>query len=412
MKILWIKTDFLHPTTRGGQIRSLEMLRCLHQRHEIHYVCFDDELNPEGPARAHEYCSRWYSVPHVAPPRRSLRFAWQLVRGLFSDLPVSVERYVSGAMQAKIAEILTMHAFDGIVCDFLFPAPNIPRLSDAILFQHNVEAAIWERHAAQDGNPVARAYLNGQARRMAAYEGATCRAARYVVAVSDQDRDSMRARYGIEHVSSVPTGVNLGYFARRSTAREHWADLVFVGSMDWLPNIDAARFFLERIRPRILASKPECRIAFVGRRPEPWLENLTKNDAHVVVTGTVDDVRPWLWNSSISMVPLRIGGGTRLKIFEAMAAGVPVVSTAIGAEGLPVESGCHLLIADDPADFANACISLLNDAKRRDELAREALALVTARFSWEGAAREFEKIVAAHPPRFIEESVLNQWQRL
>jgi polysaccharide biosynthesis protein PslH len=397
VKILWVKSDYLHPTTRGGQIRSLEMLRCLHQRHEVHYVCLDDGLNAEGPERAPEYCTRAYPIYHVAPPRRSVRFAGQLLRGLISDLPVSVERYASRPMRARISELLAANSFDCIVCDFLFPAPNIPRMRDAVLFQHNVEATIWERHAAQAGNPVARAYLKGQARGMEAYERAICRDAGYVVAVSERDRNTMQIRYGVDHVSSIPTGVNLSYFAPPAV-REPKADLVFVGSMDWLPNIDGARFFLDHIRPKIQAAMAGCRIAFVGRRPESWLEQIAKKDPHLIVTGTVPDVRPWLWGSAVSIVPLRIGGGTRLKIFEAMAARVSVVSTTIGAEGLPVEHGRHLLVADDPAGFADACLLLLKDSARREQLAREALSCVKARFSWEAVAREFETILAAHPP--------------
>lgn len=400
MKILWVKSDYLHPTTRGGQIRSLEMLRCLHQRHEIHYVCLDDGKNSEGPARAHEYCARSYAVRHAVPPRRSVRFVGQLAHGLVSHLPVSVERYVSPAMRRHISELLARHSFDSIVCDFLFPAPNIPRLRDAVLFQHNVEAAIWERHVKQARNPFSCAYLKGQARRMAAFEQEVCREAGFVVAVSETDRASMASRYGVDRIASISTGVNLSYFAAPA-ASESKADVVFVGSMDWLPNIDGARFFLEQIRPRIQKALPGCRIAFVGRRPEPWLEQMAKQNPNLIVTGTVPDVRPWLWGARLSVVPLRIGGGTRLKIFESMAAGVPVVSTAIGAEGLPVEHDHHLLLADEGGAFADACVLLLKDAVRREQLAREALALVTKRFSWEAVAREFETILAAHPPGLV-----------
>src|ERR1700761_9591768 len=158
MKILWVKTDFLHPTTRGGQIRTLEMLKALHRRHEIHYVALDDGANPEGPRRCGEYCSCAYRVPHSVPPRRSLRFAGQLTRGLVSPIPVSVARYVSPLMKRQIEDLLSHQRFDSLVCDFLFPAPNIPDLSRAVLFQHNVESMIWRRHVEEAKNPAKRAY--------------------------------------------------------------------------------------------------------------------------------------------------------------------------------------------------------------------------------------------------------------
>jgi sugar transferase (PEP-CTERM/EpsH1 system associated) len=397
VKILWVKTDYLHPTTRGGQIRSLEMLRCLHRRHEIHYVCLDDGANEEGPRRSNEYSSKAIAVHHAVPPRRSAHFLAQLAVGAVSPLPVSVARYKSAAMKAKIAEMLASEKFDSLVCDFLFPAPNIPDMSRAVLFQHNVEAVIWKRHVEQAANPIARAYLGVQAKRMERFEGSVCRRSAHVVAVSDLDVQTMAGTYGVDKIDAVETGVDLDYFAPPKFS-EPKADLVFVGSMDWLPNIDAVKFFSEEILPRIRARRPACKIAIVGRRPGSAIEELGRRDLNIVVTGTVPDVRPWLWGSAVSIVPLRIGGGTRLKIFEAMAAKVPVVSTAIGAEGLPVEPGRHLLIADEAEAFAESCLKLLEDGERRSALAESGWALVRDRFSWDAVTGKFEAILERTPP--------------
>jgi sugar transferase (PEP-CTERM/EpsH1 system associated) len=396
MKVLWVKTDYLHPTTRGGQIRSLEMLRCLHRKHEIHYVCLDDGANEEGPRRSNEYASKAVAVHHTVPPRRSAHFVAQLALGAVSPLPVSVARYKSPAMKARIAGMLASEKFDSLVCDFLFPAPNIPDMSNAVLFQHNVEAVIWKRHVEQAPNPLARAYLGMQARRMEAFERNVCRRSAHVVAVSDLDVQTMRESYGVNNIDAVETGVDIEGFAPPKSC-EQKADLVFVGSMDWLPNIDGVKFFSEDVLPRIRARRPECKIAIVGRRPGSAIEELGKRDPNVIVTGTVPDVRPWLWGSAVSIVPLRIGGGTRLKIFEAMAAKVPVVSTTIGAEGLPVEPGRHLVIADDAEAFAESCLSLLEDAQRRSALAESAWALVRDRFSWEAVTEKFEAILERSP---------------
>lgn len=396
MKILWVKTDYLHPTTRGGQIRSLEMLRCLHRRHEIHYVCLDDGTNDEGPRRSHEYSSKAVAVHHTVPPRRSLRFLGQLAAGAFSRLPVSVARYKSAAMKQKIAELLAGEHFDSMVCDFLFPTPNVPKMSQTVLFQHNVEATIWKRHVEQASNPAARSYLALQARRMERYEREMCRRAAHVVAVSDVDVKTMAAEYGVEKIDAVETGVDLDYFAPPNVV-EPKTDLIFVGSMDWLPNIDGVKFFTEEILPRIRARRPDCKVAIVGRRPTPAIEQLGQRDSNIIITGTVPDVRPWLWGSSVSIVPLRIGGGTRLKIFEAMAAKVAVVSTTVGAEGLPVEPGRDLLMADEPEAFADACIALLEDRQRRNALADAAWGLVSSRFSWDAVTRKFESILEQAP---------------
>jgi polysaccharide biosynthesis protein PslH len=392
MKLLWVKSDYLHPTTRGGQIRTLEMLRCLHKRHEIHYVCLDDGSSSEGAARSSEYCSKAYAIPHSVPEHRSLRFAAQVAAGLTQTLPVAVSRFRSAAMKRQIAALLQSQKFDCVVCDFLFPAPNIPNIADAVLFQHNVEAVIWKRRAMHASNAVNRAYLKLQARRMERYEREICRSARHVVAVSQADRQIFEHDYGAASVSAISTGVDLNHFNHVAPAPKR-SDLVFIGSMDWLPNVDGARFFIERIYPRIRQQFPDCKVAFVGRRPDPALKQAAAAYSNLIVTGTVDDVRPWLWGSAISIVPLRIGGGTRLKIFEAMAARVPVVSTTIGAEGLPLDRGRHLLIEDDPRSFADACVTLLREAARRDQLADAAWNLVAEDYSWEAVTRDFEAIL-------------------
>lgn len=388
MKILWVKTDFLHPTTRGGQIRTLEMLRRLHRWHEIHYACFDDPRTPEGLRRSTEYATRSYPVPLRVVPKRSPRFALQLAAGLFSPLPVAGMRYRSEAMRDTLAGLVAREHFDAKVCDFLMPSVNIDRMNSWVLFQHNVETNIWERHAESGAAPPHRAYFRMQARKMFAWERSVCREAAHVVAVSGVDEQTMRERFGVDRISSVPTGVDVEYFERPAApAREY--DLVFIGSMDWMPNIDGIHWFFEEILPRIREAKPACRVAIVGRTPPPSIAALAK-DPLVTVTGTVPDVRPYLWQSALSVVPLRVGGGTRLKIFEAAAAGTAVVSTPIGAEGLPLVHRETIGIAETPEAFAAECIELLENEEARNAMARRALNLVRAKFSWEQVAREFE----------------------
>ncbi|MES1258576.1 MAG: glycosyltransferase [Acidobacteriota bacterium] len=391
MKILWVKTDFLHPTNRGGQIRTLEMLRQLHRRHEIHYLALDSGEFPEGPGRAGEYSSFHYAVPHVPPSKTSLTFFAQLVGGLFSPLPVSIARYRSAAMQRQVEALLGTHHFDAIVCDFLFPAINLPEPSKAIVFQHNVEAVIWERHARHGRTPLHRWYFGGQHRRMRAFENRICREAKGVIAVSEADAATFRNDYGIPEVPWVPTGVDVEYFNPPDTPPPPKAELVFIGSMDWMPNIDAARWFADDIFPLIRASRPDCTVAFVGRQPTAAVLALADRVPGLTITGTVPDVRPWLYGGLVSIVPLRIGGGTRLKVYEAMAAGCPVISTSIGAEGLDYRDGENIILADTPAAFAEGCLRLLNDAERRRSLATSARDFVAAHYSWESVAARFEQ---------------------
>jgi glycosyltransferase involved in cell wall biosynthesis len=332
-------------------------------------------------------------VPHVIPSKRSLAFAGQLATGLFARLPLAVSRYESAAMRRKISELIRSERFDSVVCDFLAPAANFENPGDCVLFQHNVETIIWQRHVQNASDPLRKAYFGLQATRMFAFERDICRSAAGVVAVSDADASLMQSMFGVPRVSAVPTGVDVDYFTPRETPAEAVADLMFVGSMDWMPNSDGVLFFVNEILPLIRRKRPNCSLAIVGRAPGPEIRALAGRDPHIKVTGTVADVRPYLWGSAVSIVPLRIGGGTRLKIYESMAARTPVVSTTIGAEGLSVESPTDIRLADTPEAFADMCLDLLNDRAERKRIADAGWDLVSTKFSWDHVVRCFEQAI-------------------
>jgi polysaccharide biosynthesis protein PslH len=161
-----------------------------------------------------------------------------------------------------------------------------------------------------------------------------------------------------------------------------------------MPNIDGIQWFVEEVLPLIRKRRPDCSLVIAGRRPTPDVERLAERDSRIRVTGTVDDIRPYLWESAVSIVPLRIGGGTRLKIYEAMAAKIPVVSTSIGAEGLDIRNGEDIHIADTPQDFAERCLALLDDPERRARMADVAFSIVASRYSWEIVSLKFEELLA------------------
>ena len=394
MRLLWVFGDFLHPTTRGGQIRTLETLKRLHARHEVHYAGLWNPKFPEGPARAKEYSSFVYSVRHAVPEKTSPAFVLQLAKGLTSKLPVAVFRHASEDMRATIDRLLREHSFDHVICDFLSSAPNFSDLSRAVLFQHNVEAMIWKRHVEHASTPLRRYYFGRQARLMFDYEREVCRAVKSVIAVSEADAAKMRELYGVQRVSAAPTGVDVDFFACK-VETEAANDLVFVGSMDWMPNVDGMVWFANEVFPLIKKRIPGCTLAVVGRAPGREVTELAERESGILITGTVPDVRPWLWDSKVSIVPLRIGGGTRLKIYEAMAAGAAVVSTTVGAEGLEVAPDEDILIADTPDAFADACVRLIQNADDRRKLASAARARVAAEHSWEAAAMVFERLLGA-----------------
>lgn len=397
MKVLWVNTNFMHPTTKGGSIRTLEMLRYLHRWHEVHFVAIEDPAYPEGPARSHEYSTKSYPSRHAVPPRHSAAFYAQVAAGVFSSLPVAMSRYRSSALGRELRDLMVRERFDRAVVDHLTPCTYFPDLPKALLFQHNVETVIWRRYAETAADPVRRLYFGLQARRMFDFEGRSCRQAGHIVAVSATDATRMRELFGVSRVSAIPTGVNLEYFTPTGAAKPS-ADLAFVGSMDWMANRDGVAYFLTEILPRIRARRPATTFAVIGRNPADDLLEQARRDPQLIITGTVPDIRPHLWGAAISVVPLRIGGGTRLKIYESMAARVPIVSTTVGAEGLEYEPGTHLRVADTAEAFANECLDLLANADARQKLAEAAWQLVATRFSWEQVARQFDRILTEEAP--------------
>ena len=402
MKTLWVNSNFMHPTTKGGQIRTLEMLRHLHRWHEIHYVAIENPAQPEGPARAREYSHKSYPFPYRVPSKTSPAFYAELVRGLFSPTPVAVERFNPPGMRAFLEDLIRQEHFDCAVVDHLAPTSYFPDLPHAIFFQHNVETVIWRRHVEHAANPLRRAYFKLQADRMYRYERRVSQASGHIVAVSRTDADVMRRLFDVTRVTEIPTGVDIDYFLPGRTGASACqpvptADLVFVGSMDWLPNVDGTLYFVREILPLIRRQRPATTLAIVGRTPPPKIAQLAAEDSGIRVTGTVPDIRPYLWNSAVSIVPLRIGGGTRLKIYEAMAAQIPVVSTTIGAEGLSVNPPEDIRIADTPDRFASHCLELLASPEIRARLSHSAWQMVNSNFSWEHVARCFEKIMENGP---------------
>ena len=192
MKILWVKSDFLHPTTKGGHIRTLEMLRQMHQRHEIHYVACEDGQSKTGIERAGEYSTRAYPVRFQVSARGSWKLYLDALLSLFSSVPVHVGRWQSAEVRRVVSDLMEREKFDAMVCDFLTPSLNLPKLEDWVLFQHNVEVMIWQRHAKNAGDPLSRWYYRTQARRLFRYERDVCRRVKRVIAVSEADAQVMR----------------------------------------------------------------------------------------------------------------------------------------------------------------------------------------------------------------------------
>jgi glycosyltransferase involved in cell wall biosynthesis len=401
MRILWVKMGGLWPSTTGGRVRSLHTISELSRRHQVSVVTThgvgDD---PEGLARHLSNCARVISLPYVVPKRGSAAFPGALARSWLSKYPVDLWKWQAPDVRAQVQTMIDA-GVDLVVADFLFASINVPIDCSApvVLFQHNVEYQIWRRLAALERRPWVRALLEVEWRKLRAREADACRRADMTITVSADDRRRLEQLAPGIRAASIPTGVDTTYFTPMPHA-ERPAHLVFSGSMDWHPNEDAVVHFMASILPAIRAQVPGITFTVVGRNPTTRLRNAAHRTGGVVVTGTVADVRPFIAESAVYVVPLRAGGGTRLKIFEALAMGRPVVSTAVGAEGLGIEPGRHYTQADDPQEFASAVVSLLRDPERRAALGHAGRDLVETCYSWPTIGRAFEQrceeVVAAH----------------
>ncbi|HSE20213.1 MAG TPA: glycosyltransferase family 4 protein [Pyrinomonadaceae bacterium] len=398
MKILWLKTELLHPVDKGGKIRTYHLLKHLKTNHHITYLTLDDgAAPPEAVTSATEYCHDLIRIPHLTRPKFSAGFYAELALNIASPLPYAILKYKSEAMTRAITETTSKDGFDVVVSDFLAPAVNLPRdlQTPVVLFQHNVEAEIWRRHYEVQQNPLKRRYLYWQWRKMQRFERDACRRVDSVIAVSEADSKMMEREYGVAKVYDIPTGVDVDFFKRKNGAIGRVNSLVFTGSMDWLPNQDAMRYFIDDILPIVRQRIPDVHLTIVGRNPYPSLIELAQRDPGITVTGRVDDVRGYIEEAVAFIVPIRIGGGTRLKIYEAMAMETPVISTTIGAEGLPLHDSVHLRIADDPEAFAAAVVKVLSDSAFAARLGTSAAQLVRQNFGWSGVAATLAELCRA-----------------
>jgi glycosyltransferase involved in cell wall biosynthesis len=401
-RLLFVAPWFLFPANTGGRIRTRDILRGLKGGR------FEITLVSPGPLDGADYgpqvaglCDRLVTWPCQV---RGPLFRYSRLRYLASRLPIPVTVEWSAAGQATIDAELARRP-DVCVVDFAHTAvfvPECPKVP-SVLFTHNVEAQIFKRHAEVAANFIARAVWRNQWAKMVEFERAALGCFDGVVAVSEQDRALFDRDYGIADVKVISTGVDLDYFGAapgsepdtEAAADSDGETLVFTGSMDWMPNVDAVEFFMAEVWPRIVERRPGAKAVIVGRAPPRRLVEQARRRGYAIeFTGRVEDVRPYVRGAQVYVIPLRVGGGTRLKVFEAMAMGCPVVSTGIGVEGLPLERGRHYLQADTPGDFADAVLRLLDDPGLRARIAAAARGHVAANFSAGGVAKAFEAICA------------------
>lgn len=395
MKILWVKAGGLVPLDLGGRIRSYHILKELARRHEVTLFTFYAEQPDDPHPSLRDLFARVECHPLRLPAPRSLAEGARYVRHLFSSQPYTMTKFCQPQVARALRRVMSEQAHDAMVCDFIFAAGVVPwEVSlPKVVFTHNVEALIWRRHFQVARNPLWKAVSWREYRAVARAERQYLERADHVLTVSEVDRDYFARFIDPSRITVVPTGVDVDYFCPGSVA-ERPDVLVFTGAMDWMPNEDGIVYFVEEILPQIRREVADVTLRVVGRRPSARLRALAQRDPRVQVTGWVEDVRPYVEDAAVYIVPLRIGGGTRLKIFEAMSMGKAVVSTPIGAEGLAVRHGENILLGESAEEFGRMVVTLLKDGLVRRAMGQAARRMVTENYSWARAAAQFDLVLA------------------
>jgi len=402
LRILWAKADKILPAHSGGNIRSYHILRQLASRHElIFFSYYPGPPDAEYEAELTRQLPRAVCLCTGKRGRSGASRALNYLAQLANPVPYAVRRFESLRVQERLNTWFEDRSFDVAVCDFLDAAVNFPsRVAiPTVLFQHNVESEIWRRHALNQQNPARKILYQLEFKKMLNYEPSVVRRFHHIIAVSEHDRHVMSAWTDSARITVVPTGVDLQPYRPIPFSEATEPLVLFVGAMDWEPNVDAVEYFCHEIWPSIQAKVPAARFRIVGRDPVRRVRRLASSS--VEVTGAVPSVVEHLQESAVVVVPLRVGSGTRLKIYEAMAAGRAVVSTSVGAEGLDVHHEQDIVLADDPRAFSESVAILLENVELRRRYERAAAALA-ARYDWTAIGHKFgqvlEKLVGTSSP--------------
>jgi polysaccharide biosynthesis protein PslH len=393
MHVTIIDSDVSYPMTSGKRLRTMNLILPLAKTHQLTYIG-----RSESTAQAREGAT--FLADHGIAPvmvhaplqqKQGARLYFNLAKNLASPLPYSVTSHVHAAMRAAAQRQSSAGEVDLWQVEWLGYNYCVAGLPGPVVIQaHNVESLIWKRYGETESNPARRMFVRQQWRKFERFEREAFLAADRVLAVSTADADLARNLYGPVALDVVDNGVDINGFSGLAP-RPGSSQILFLGALDWRPNIDALDLLLGTIFPAVRANNPRARLAVVGRHPSPALRQRIEMTAGAELHADVPDVKPFLQSSAVMAVPLRIGGGSRLKILEALAAGLPVVSTGVGAEGLEIEDGIHYVKADTASAMSAALVAALADTAIHFKQAAAGRLAVAARYDWPMLAARLER---------------------
>jgi glycosyltransferase involved in cell wall biosynthesis len=398
MKVLWLTYDLPYPLHSGGKLRAYHLIKGLSQDHRIDLFSFirnEDQLQylPE----LKKYCRRieTFRRPPIWSPRNILRAG-------FSTLPFAAATYYFPNAKKKIEQMLQEESYDLVHFESFYPAVYLPLVKKlgfkTLMGNENVEHHIYRRFAEQQRFPPARWTLLTDVFKMRKFEERCWRLGDVNIAPSENDADAISAVTGKE-CFVIPNAVDSESFSKIKKQSHEGLVCLFVGDFTYQPNQDAVKWLMENIisKSKIQMSNkiqnPNVKFLLVGRNPTEYVRNLASEN--IIVDDTIEDIRDAYARADIFLAPIRIGGGTRLKILEAMAAGLPVISTTIGVEGLEVREGKEVLIANEPEDFAEKINLLLKNPALRDKIGQAGRVLVRQKYDWKLSVQKLQEIYSS-----------------
>lgn len=389
LKVLVLDEEIPYPPNSGKRIRTWNLLKRLAAKHSVHLLCYG--RTDDASCAAVRDAGVVLHLVEPPPVANGLVLYAGLFANIFSPFPFSVTKHYSRKFQAALDELVKSEKWDVVQCEWTPYARFIRNVRvPTLITSHNVESQIWQRRANHSKGTIKRIFFRLQQWKMARFERRALRRAQAVTAVTECDAFTMKA-WGVENVRVVPNGVDTEYYDSAPPPQNE-NEILSIASLDWFPNVDALEYFTDKILPLLRSQRPDAVLRVVGRRPPVSLKEKLSKLRNVEFVGEVDDVRPHLDRAAVIIVPLRIGGGSRLKILEALAAGKAVVSTSIGAEGLELQSEEHLRLADSPEEFAQKVTELLGSADQRRRLGENGKRIVAERFGWGSIATRLEQV--------------------
>jgi polysaccharide biosynthesis protein PslH len=393
LNVAIVASELPYPPTAGNRIRTLNLAMRLARRHRITFIAHRNDESAEATRFLRGCGVAAVLVDRVIPAKSGVGFYARLAMNLASPVPYSVATHSSQALREAVRSHAQGDRIDVwqveaiMLVDALAELERCPK----VMIAHNVESQIWQRYHENETAPLRRWYIGQQWRKFERFERRAFAAATRVVAVSEPDAALIQDRFGGRAVDVVDNGIDRHHYEAVRPDPDP-ATILFLGSLDWRPNLDAIGLLLERIFPSVRAAEPSARLCLVGRKPPPALVARARETPGVELHADVPDIRPFLARSGVMAVPLRIGGGSRLKILEAMAAGLPVISTRVGAEGLDLVPGEHYVAADGPERMAEALVASIRDPRPARVMAERGRALVLDRYDWDHLADRLERV--------------------